>query len=318
MEKTKININNYILDKPLTSNNSGFSKWGIGLRGDSQFFVKEFLSPVYPVDDKIFTEQKKLDRINLCQSFVDEKCKLYSAIREASDGHINYMEQFFRVGAKYYITTKAITEHKLSIKEINDYPFIDRLCLCVSVSHAMARLHEKKIVHADIKPDNILVIYKHTLCPNIIDFDCSFFEYDCPKPGEELYGDMVYLSPEGYLHIAGYESNLSCKMDVFALGLLFSQYLSGSLPSFDQDEFQYPFESVLEDIPLVINPIENTECLNVLEWMLNKDPNERPDMQFVFEELNRIYLSMMNRKVPQKITPENDETYEFFERAGDL
>ena len=41
MEVTR--INNYSFEKPLTSDNSGFSKWGIGYRGGKAFFVKEFL-----------------------------------------------------------------------------------------------------------------------------------------------------------------------------------------------------------------------------------------------------------------------------------
>lgn len=107
MEVTR--INNYSFEKPLTSDNSGFSKWGIGYRGGKAFFVKEFLSPVYPEEDSAFTEKKKQERIRLCQSFVEKKIKLYSAIREASDGHIVSVEQFFRVGAKFYISTIAIT-----------------------------------------------------------------------------------------------------------------------------------------------------------------------------------------------------------------
>jgi hypothetical protein len=102
MEITR--INNYSFEKPLASDNSGFSKWGIGARGGKAFFVKEFLSPVYPAEDSVFTEKKKQERIRLCQSFVEEKTNLYTALREVSDGHIVTVEQFFRVGAKFYIS----------------------------------------------------------------------------------------------------------------------------------------------------------------------------------------------------------------------
>lgn len=297
----KISINNYIFNKPLTSDNSGFSKWGIGTRGGKQYFVKEFLSPVYPADDTIFTEKKKQDRLRLCETFVKDKCDLYMAIKEASDGHLVDIKQFFRVGAKYYISTEAIGGPMISVSNISKCNFEDRLRICCSVAHAIAGLHSKKIVHADIKPDNILVTGKKLPQPKIIDFDCSFFEDKCPKLGEELNGDMVYLSPEGFLHIADIESNLSCKMDVFALGLLFHQYLTGELPGFDTNEYQYAYESVLDGKSLDVSKIEHEGCRKVIEKMLKKRPKDRPDMRKVFEILHSILLSILLRLQPQVI-----------------
>ncbi len=316
MEVTR--INNYSFDKPLASDNSGFSKWGIGNRGGRAFFVKEFLSPVYPADDTVFTEKKKQERIRLCQTFVEEKTNLYAALRDAADGSVVTVEQFFRVGAKFYISTRAVTEHTLSVSEIARCSFVDKLRLCCSIAHAMAAIHEKKIVHADIKPDNILVVRKGTPHANIIDFDCSFFEAKCPKLGEELNGDLVYLSPEGFLHIAGIESNLSCKMDVFALGLLFHQYFTGCLPGFDSEEYQYAYESVLDDHPLAVQGIANIDCARILEQMLTKKPDDRPDMHAVFTSLNAILLRSLNRSAPSRVAIVTDDYNFYFELAGDL
>ena len=316
MEVTR--INNYSFEKPLTSDNSGFSKWGIGYRGGKAFFVKEFLSPVYPEEDSAFTEKKKQERIRLCQTFVEEKIKLYSAIREASDGHIVSVEQFFRVGAKFYISTRAITAPILSVADIARAAYIDRLRLCCSIAHAVARLHEKKIVHADIKPDNILVVRKMGLQANIVDFDCSFFESHCPKLGEELNGDLVYLSPEGFLHIAEIVSNLSCKMDVFALGLLFHQYLTGKLPGFNNAEYQYAYEAVLDAHPLDVHSVEDIGCRRIIEQMLSKEPEDRPDMKTVFSSLDGILLQMLHRDVPEKVAIDQSASDYFFQLGGDL
>lgn len=320
-------INNYCFEKPLTSDNSGFSKWGIGSRSGKLYFVKEFLSPTYPADDSVYTDKKKQDKIRLCKEYVEQKKKLYKAIREASDGNIVAVEQFFRVGSKYYISTDAVTDSLLSITEIARRPFAEKLQLCCSVAHGMARIHEKQIIHADIKPDNILVVENNArgLKPNIIDFDCGFFEFNSPKLSEELNGDMVYLSPEGFLHIAGIESNLSCKMDVFAIGLMFCLYLTGTLPYFDNEEYQYAYESVLDDKPLGLNNIENEHCRMLIEKMLNKYPESRPDMRSVFNTLNCILLDMTGRVMPKKVERDriNNSSISgtnplYFETAGDL
>ena len=310
-----LRINNYSFSKLLESDNSGFSKWGIGSRGGQSYFVKEFLSPVYPAEDSVFTEKKKQERIRFCHTFVEEKTELYSAIRDASDGRIVTVEQFFRVGTKFYISTKAVTDPVMSIADIARAPFVDRLRLCCSIAHAMAGIHNKRIVHADIKPDNILVVRKSGLRANIIDFDCSFFESKSPKLGEELNGDLVYLSPEGFLHIAEIESNLSCKMDVFSLGLLFHQYLTGKLPGFDTSEYQYAYESVLDDRPLVI---EDTECCRILEKMLKKNPMDRPDMNTVFQTLRGVLMQRLNRSAPSRATREIPIEDFFFRLGGDL
>lgn len=320
-------INNYSFEKPLTSDNSGFSKWGIGARAGKLYFVKEFLSPTYPADDSVYTEKRKQDKIRLCKEYVEQKKQIYEAIRMASDGNIIVVEQFFRVGAKYYISTDAVTDPQLSIADISRRAFVERLRLCCSIAHGMARIHENHIIHADIKPDNILVVNSKSngLKPNIIDFDCSFFEWNSPRLGEELNGDMVYLSPEGFLHIAGIESNLSCKMDVFALGLLFCQYLTGALPSFDNEEYQYAYESVLDGNMLGLDNIGNEYCRALIGKMLNKQPERRPDMRSVFNTLNCILLDITGRAAPKKTANagtinrySNENNSLYFEVAGDL
>ena len=181
--KTALVINNYEFDKPLTSDNSGFSKWGIGKRGNRLFFVKEFLSPTYPVDESVYTPKAKSDKERICREFVSAKSKLYSAIRSASDGNLIAIEQFFRVGAKFYISTIAVTGQKMSVSEIAKLPFVDRLRLCCSVAHSIVCLHNQNIVHSDIKPDNILVIKAVKPQAKVIDFDCSFFADSAPQLG---------------------------------------------------------------------------------------------------------------------------------------
>ena len=136
---------------------------------------------------------------------------------------------------------------------------------------------------------------------------------------------MVYLSPEGYLHIAGLESNLSCKLDVFALGLLFCQYLTGQLPQFDHSEYQYAYESVLDDNALGLSAIYHDACRTVIAKMLDKHPENRPDMRAVFRSLNDVLLDLTGRTKPVKVSepPPNfrsgvEGRHFYFEIAGDL
>lgn len=334
-----LNINNYIFERPLTNDNSGFSKWGIGHRGQEDYFVKEFLSPTYPADLDAFDSEQLKGKLSECSEFEEEKKKLYLAINNLSDGHLMRIHQFFRVKAKYYMVTEAVLDKTLSIQEIAALSYRDRLTVCCAVAHAVSLLHREKIVHADIKPDNILVTKGKFVRTHIIDFDCSFFEMDRPEPDEELNGDLVYLSPEAFLHMAEVESNLSCQMDVFALGLVFHQYLTGKLPRFDTEAYTYAYEAVLDGQPILPDRRVGSERIRgVLYSMLKKKPEERLSMNTVYQTFREELCAVVGRPVsgesaaekdmPERNVPKKDEARierpkpedasRYFSAAGDL
>lgn len=246
MEKEEININGYILEQPLSNDNSGFSKWGFADKDGKRYFIKEFLAPKYPIDDSAICEKQKNDRLSECKEFQVSKIKLYSAINTSSDGNIVKIHDFFRQDSRYYITTEVVYGNTLSIQDIFVLPEKQRLLVCLVVSHAVAMLHSQHIVHADLKPDNILVTNESHIKAKLIDFDCSFFDYASPKLGEELNGDLVYLSPEAFIHMAELNSYLTCQMDIFSLGIILHQYLTGEMPQYNKKKYDYIYEAVLD------------------------------------------------------------------------
>lgn len=285
-EEKKI-IFGYTLDKPLTNDNAGFSKWGFGEKNGRQYFIKEFLSPKYPVDDSTVGSAQKQAKIEICRQYEKEKLALYNAINDCSDGNLIRVHEFFRNDSAYYISTEVVKGEKLDAKRIATLPAKNKLLICVIVSHAMAMLHSRNIVHADIKPDNILVT-NNPVRAKVIDFDCSFFVDKSPELGEELNGDFVYLSPEGFLHIAEVESNLTCAMDVFALGIVFHEYLTGQMPDFDSRKYQYVYEAVLDGGKVSCNPGIKPEYKKIIESMLKRNPKERPSALEVYREFAKI------------------------------
>lgn len=304
-----LNINNYVFTRPLTNDNSGFSKWGIGRRGGKDYFVKEFLSPTYPANASAFDNGQIKRKLSECSKFEEEKRMLYFAINHASDGNLIWIRQFFRTGAKYYMVTEAVLDKTLSIGEIAALSYKERLTVCTCAAHALFMLHKQGIVHADIKPDNIMVTKGKTLRAQLIDFDCSFFEKACPKLGEELNGDLVYLSPEAFLHMAGVESKLSCQLDVFAFGLVLHQYLTGELPYFDMEAYEYAYEAVLDGCTL--SPAEKAgseKIRDILQGMLQKEPEKRIKMEDVFEGFREELLLTAGRSVSETESSKKNKT----------
>ena len=112
-----------------------------------------------------------------------------------------------------------------------------------SVTHSLKILHDPRIVHGDLKPSNILV--KRTelgYTTKLIDFDSSYIAGK-PPSAAEIVGTINYYSPEllGYVQNAGvHPSELGVASDVFAIGLIYSGYLTGALPPFDAPRYHEP------------------------------------------------------------------------------
>ena len=71
--------------------------------------------------------------------------------------------------------------------------------ICKVIAYNMIAIHKKRIIHADIKPNNVLIkkTITGTYTAKIIDFDSSYFEDSLPT-SDDLQCDTIYLSPEGF------------------------------------------------------------------------------------------------------------------------
>lgn len=283
-------INGYELIKPLTCNKSGFSKWGFAVKNGKQYFIKEFLSPVYPVRRELLAEEQIQSKIRICKEFEQEKGRLYRAICECSNGNIVPVSQFFRNGSHYYIVTEKINAEQLPVNEIFMMDNNQKLIITKIIAYSLGLLHSKGIVHGDIKPENVL--FSRT--PNgiytakLIDFDSSFFADSVPGREEEFQGDLVYFAPESYLYMTGVEVKITPKADVFALGVMLHLFWSGKLPYFNKSEYDYAFESVLSGEKLLIHNGIPRPVAVIINQMLDANPDSRPSVSSVFMALAKI------------------------------
>lgn len=279
--------NGYIVDGDLTTKNSGFSRWGFATKGGKDYFVKEFLSPVYPEDTTMFTEKQLKSKIDGCLKFEADKRRLYREINEASNGNIEGIQDFFRCGTKYYIITDKVIAMKLEPKKVAALPYEQRELLCKILAHSMMSLHKKNVVHADIKWDNILFAQSHgrrKIVAKLIDFDNSFFSNEPPEEPDDLNVDWVYCAPEAYLFIDEEDVVLDEKIDVYAMGVIFHQIMTGEMPKFS-DEYQYLCDAQLNGDTVKLSNDLNPQMCTLIESMLEKEPEKRADSETVFKTL---------------------------------
>lgn len=108
----------------------------------------------------------------------------------------------------------------------------ERLRLFIEVCHAVQHAHTKGVMHRDLKPSNILVSCEDDgATPKVIDFGIAKALDHRLHPGTmhttegQLIGTLAYMSPEQ----AG-GGDVDTKTDVYALGVVLYELLTGTLP----------------------------------------------------------------------------------------
>lgn len=106
-----------------------------------------------------------------------------------------------------------------------------RLQLIVKICEALQHAHQNGVIHRDLKPENILVTADGQ--PRILDFgvarvlDAEERTTAGRTRSGQLVGTLAYMSPE---QVLGDPSAVDTRCDIYAVGVLMYQLLSGSLP----------------------------------------------------------------------------------------
>ena len=147
--------------------------------------------------------------------------------------------------------SQILNDHSLSEGKI--------VCIMHQLCDIIAYMHERKFMHRDIKPDNILLGANNKLL--LADFGISAY-HDSPEPRNTFCGTLKYMAPEfmknGHKHTNA--------VDIWSLGIVFYVVLfSGEEPSFDiGGNVIWP----------QANHVKN-EAREFMMQMLNIDPTKR-------------------------------------------
>ena len=158
---------------------------------------------------------------------------------------------------------------------------------------ALARAHDLGVVHRDLKSDNILLSTRggRKDFVKILDFGLAHLAMD-PRlaPKGAVFGTPEYMSPE---QARGEEAN--AQSDLYALGVLFFEMLTGQLPfrSSDRETLLEMQRSQPAPKPRGVKPDVAPAAEAVVLKLLEKDRRKRfQDAHHLHEELKSLQRSL--------------------------
>jgi serine/threonine-protein kinase len=138
---------------------------------------------------------------------------------------------------------------------------------------ALDYIHSQGVVHRDLKPENIMVDAEDR--PKLIDFgiaaNAGSRRLTFAKLTEAM-GTPDYISPE---QVKGKRGD--ARSDIYALGIMFYEMLSGKVPFTGPNPFVIMNERLLNDPipPREANPAITPELQEIIYRALERDPKKR-------------------------------------------
>jgi serine/threonine protein kinase len=196
----------------------------------------------------------------------------------------------------HFLVMEYLSGESLRRRLRRDYSLDQATALWIARQNAeaLAALHRKGFIHADIKPENIRLVD----AGKAILLDLGFTH----RPGENasflekgyILGTVNYLAPE----LCGQEPKDDARADIYSLGVTLFEMLTGQLP--------YPAGTPLEtmrrhrmDEPTLLAdcvPNASATLTELIDRMLSREPNDRPRADRLVQELIGCEIASLGQR----------------------
>lgn len=142
--------------------------------------------------------------------------------------------------------------------------------IAARVADALHYAHENHVVHRDLRPANIIVTSERDV--KVVGFGLAQISAGSRAPPDAFQGAPAYMAPE---QVAG--GNADGRADIFALGVVLYEMLSGQRP-FDDDDVGATICRILKEAPVppgMLNPRVPPALDRIVGRALAKRPRDR-------------------------------------------
>lgn len=240
-------------------------------KGSLETVVVKVLKAINPTPFEIARFKYEFELIK--DNHVDGVVNVLDII-EHEQGMALVMEDFYGLPLSSFLTTGLGLETLLNI--------------FTRLSEILGHIHEKNILHKDIKPQNILYNKDQDIL-KIGDFGISLEftgitnEVYNPKVIE---GTLAYMSPE---QTGRMNCPVDYRTDLYSLGISFYEMLTGRVPFISSDPMEL-IHAHIAKVPLyphILNPSVPKAVSDIVMKLLSKSPDERYQNSFgVMEDLS--------------------------------
>ena len=143
--------------------------------------------------------------------------------------------------------------------------------IMMQIVSAIAAAHQNRIIHRDIKPQNILIDKEGNV--KITDFGIAVALSDTSlTQTNTLLGSVHYLSPE-----QARGGMATIQTDIYALGIVLYELLTGKVPFDGESAVSIALKHFQEPLPTIVNPIAMVpqSLENIVLKATAKDPMHR-------------------------------------------
>uniref|UniRef100_A0A8C9P1D0 non-specific serine/threonine protein kinase n=1 Tax=Spermophilus dauricus TaxID=99837 RepID=A0A8C9P1D0_SPEDA len=156
---------------------------------------------------------------------IKNELKLLRCMRglDPDEAHIIRFLEFFHDALKFYLVFELLEQNLFEFQKENNFaplPARHIRTVTLQVLRALARLKELAIIHADLKPENIMLV-DQTRCPfrvKVIDFGSASIFSEVRYVKEPYIQSRFYRAPEILLGLPFCE-----KVDVWSLGCVMAE-----------------------------------------------------------------------------------------------
>ncbi|WP_151524096.1 Stk1 family PASTA domain-containing Ser/Thr kinase [Serinicoccus kebangsaanensis] len=191
------------------------------------------------------------------------------------------------------------------------------MALLLPVTEALSEAHRHGLVHRDIKPENVLLAGGRESGVKVADFGLARAVSASGRhaSAELLWGTAAYLAPEQVEHDA-----VDARTDVYAVGLLLFELLTGRKAFPGGDPLRVAYEHVHGSVPAIRDTAHGVPAAveDLIRRAAATDPADRPhDASALLVQMRACLRELSDAELDEVSAPQQTEQVPQA-RAGDL